>query len=259
MKKNVGFKNNNLNNSINAKRLSLHPKNKKVIYELNTNSNLKGKEMLLKSEDYTKNNQNNKSIDNKNVRNKYNNIKKKNIKKFSNKNSSSKLKEINCSEEQQSFINKPNGCVHNYNKNNSMILTNIENIYNESNIENNNSSKEEISKNKDSKRHKNDSYCNIKVNKPTKLILDPNITLNDISKNKSVQINNKFASETHRQKKDLNRTFNNKENDSYITNFRFNNKEKVVSLQNKLDKNNEINKIQNNNLIKNKRIVKVMN
>ena len=130
MKKNVGFKNNNLNNSINAKRLSLHPKNKKVIYELNTNSNLKGKEMSLKSEDYTKNNQNNKSIDNKNVRNKYNNIKKKNIKKFSNKNSSSKLKEITCSEEQQSFINKPNGCVHNYNKNNSMILTNIENIYN---------------------------------------------------------------------------------------------------------------------------------
>ena len=129
MKKNVGFKNNNLNNSINAKRLSLHPKNKKVIYELNTNSNLRGKEMLLKSEDYTKNNQNNKSIDNKNVRNKYNNIKKKNIKKFSNKNSSSKLKEINCSEEQQSFINKPNGYIHNYNKNNSMILTNIENIY----------------------------------------------------------------------------------------------------------------------------------
>ena len=43
MKKNGGFKNNNLNNNINAKRLSLHPKNKKVIYELNTNSNLKGK------------------------------------------------------------------------------------------------------------------------------------------------------------------------------------------------------------------------
>ena len=46
--------------------------------------------------------------------------------------------------------------------------------------------------------------CNIKVNKPTKLILDKNITINDISTDKSLQINSKYTSGTYKTKRDLN-------------------------------------------------------
>ena len=204
MKKNVGFK---YNNNPSNKRMSLLSKNKKLNEEMNIqNNNLK--ENFFKSEDNPKYNHINKSIDNKTARNKEkkNNPNKK-IKKLSNKSSLSKLIEINDSEEQHNSVvfNKQNRNIqnNNNNKNNSVILTNVDNIYSIENNINNNLLLEEKSKNNDYKKHKNGSSCNIKVNKPTKLILDKNITINDISTDKSLPVNNNnnYTSETFKAKK----------------------------------------------------------
>ena len=193
MKKNVGFRNNNPNN----KRLSLLQKIKKSENELTYNNNLR--ENQQKSEDKIKYDHINKSIDNKNARNKDNNNlnlqKKKKLKKLSNKDSLSKLKQLDYSQDKKDNMNKSykNIKSFNFNKNNSVIITNIDNIYNENNNEKN-IIIDEITKNIDSTKYKNGSYCNIRVNKPTKLILDPNITINDITIDKQIQTNNKFTS-----------------------------------------------------------------
>ena len=137
MKKNVGFRNNNPNN----KRLSLLQKIKKSENELTYNNNLRDNQQ--KSEDKIKYDHINKSIDNKNARNKDNNNlnlqKKKKLKKLSNKDSLSKLKQLDYSQDKKDNMNKSykNIKSFNFNKNNSVIITNIDNIYNENNNEKN--------------------------------------------------------------------------------------------------------------------------
>ena len=260
MKKNAGLRNNN--NINNNKRLSLLQKVKKSDNELTSNKNLK--ENQLKSEDNIKYNHINKSIDNKNVRNKDNNNsilqKKKKMKKLSNKASLSQLKELDYSVDQNDNMNKSykNIKKFNFNKNNSVIITNIENLYNENNYEKN-AILDEQNQNMDSTKYKNSSYCNIRVNKPTKLILDPNITINDLAIDKPMQANNKFTSATHRKKKEINKTFNNNtENNLNFQNFKFNNnlkpknpilKENIIKT--KLKENCDINKIKGNMFLEN--------
>ena len=128
MKKNVGFRNNNPNN----KRLSLLQKIKKSENELTYNNNLRDNQQ--KSEDKIKYDHINKSIDNKNARNKDNNNlnlqKKKKLKKLSNKDSLSKLKQLDYSQDKKDNMNKSykNIKSFNFNKNNSVIITNIDYI-----------------------------------------------------------------------------------------------------------------------------------
>ena len=220
MKKNVGLRN-NINQS--NKRTSLLPKSKKFYDELTTPNNLK--ENQIKIDDLSRYNHLNKSIDAKINRNKEKkNNKNKKIIKLSNKSSLSRLKEINNTEEQKdnSNFNRPQGYINNNNfKNNSLLLSNTENIYNETNID-----KEEFSKNQNSRKYKNGSCCNIKVNKPTKLILDKNMILNEMSIYKSLKINKNYTSVTHKTKNDLNKTFNSQDKVPIISHFKFNNKTK---------------------------------
>ena len=259
MKKNVGFRNNNLNN----KKLTLLQKVKKSENELTINNNIR--ENQQKSEDNIKFNNNNKSIDNKSTKNKDNNnnnfLKKKKVKKLSNKASVSTLKQLDYSEDKKDNNNKSYKNIKNFNfnKNNSVIISNIENIYNE----NNNEKKiiiDEQAKKIDSKKHKNSSHCNIRVNKPTKLILDPTVTINDIAIDKPIQASNKFTSATHRKKKEINKAFNTSENNLNFPNFKFNNnmkqknpslKESINNIKNKLEKNCDINKLKTNTLLDN--------
>ena len=177
MKKNVGLKN---NNNLNNKKTSLILKNKKKLNnELSKKNDLIFKEAQLKREEYQKNNHINKSIDFKNLRNKTkkNNHNKK-IKKITNKSSLSMIKEINDSEEQKvsNDFNNPIKYLNNKNKNNSVILTNLENIYTENNIL---LLSKEKPKNNEIKKYNNGSSFNIRVNKPTRLILDKDISIND--------------------------------------------------------------------------------
>ena len=250
MKKNVGFKN---NNNPRNKRMSLISKNKKLNDETNTFNILK--ENQIKTEDIPKSNLINKSIDNKRIRNKEKkNYQNKKIKKLSNKSSLSKLDENNKSEEPKDYdnFNRQNKYFHN-NKNNSVIISNIDNIYNENNIKAN-ALKEESLRNKDGKKYKNGSTCNIRVNKPIQLILDKNIILNEIGNDKSFKINNNYTSATYKIKKDLNKTFNLQDNDNNPQNLKFNNKQKnikehIISLKENI--NNIKNKFEEINLHKN--------
>ena len=242
MKKNVGLKN---NNNLNNKKTSLILKNKKKLNnELNKKNDLIFKEAQLKREEYQKNNHINKSIDFKNLRNKTkkNNHNKK-IKKITNNSSLSMFKEINDSEEQKvsNDFNNPIKYLNNKNKNNSVILTNLENIYTENNIL---LLSKEKPKNNEIKKYNNGSSFNIRVNKPTRLILDKDISINDLSEDKSLYNKNILTSETHRNKKDLNKTFNCLENNNYLPNFKFNNnielkntKEQEMSLKENIIKN----------------------
>ena len=125
MKKYVGFKNNN--NNLNNKKTSVNFKNKK---KFNNEFSKKDKLIFKESkEENQKYNHTNKSIDFKNLRNKTkkNNHNKK-IKKITNNSSLSMFKEINDSEEQKvsNDFNNPIKYLNNKNKNNSVILTNLE-------------------------------------------------------------------------------------------------------------------------------------
>ena len=88
---------------------------------------------------------------------------------------------------------------------------------------------------------KNSSSCNIRVNKPTRLIMDTSLMLNDdLSIDKSFQINNNNSmSTTYRNKKDLNKSFSSMKN-NYLLSL------KLSNVNNNLNKKNEIIKLKNN-------------
>ena len=180
MKKNVGFKNNNKN--LNNKKTSINFKNKK---KFNNEFSKKDKLIFKESkEENQKYNHTNKSIDFKNIRNKTKkNNQNKKIKNINNKLSLSLFKEINDSEDQKisKDINIQIKYLNNKNKNNSVILNNTENIYSENNILLLSNGKP---KNIDLKKYNNGSSYNIRVNKPTKLILDKDISINDLYEDK---------------------------------------------------------------------------
>ena len=88
---------------------------------------------------------------------------------------------------------------------------------------------------------KNSSSCNIRVNKPTRLIMDTSLMLNDdLSIDKSFLINNNNSmSTTYRNKKDLNKSFSSMKN-NYLLSL------KLSNVNNNLNKKNEIIKLKNN-------------
>ena len=87
---------------------------------------------------------------------------------------------------------------------------------------------------------KNSSSCNIRANNPTKIIMDNSLFLNDISIDKSFQvISDNSKSATHRNKKDLNKSFCSNKKNNYILSFKLSNL------------NNHINNKKNENKIKN--------
>ena len=84
---------------------------------------------------------------------------------------------------------------------------------------------------------KNSSSCNIRANNPTKIIMDNILFLSDISIDKSFQvINDNSKSATHRNKKDLNKSFCSNKKNNYLLSLK---------LSNLNTKKNE-NKIKNN-------------
>ena len=244
MKKYVGFKNNN--NNLNNKKTSINFKNKK---KFNNEFSKKDKLIFKESkEENQKYNHTNKSIDFKNIRNKTKkNNQNKKIKNINNKLSLSLFKEINDSEDQKisKDINIQIKYLNNKNKNNSVILNNTENIYSENNILLLSNGKP---KNIDLKKYNNGSSYNIRVNKPTKLILDKDISINDLYEDKSFHNKNNITYETYRNKNDLNKTFNCQENNNNLPNFKFNNGIKNKNIQ---DKDSSLNNIVKNKLEEN--------
>lgn len=71
---------------------------------------------------------------------------------------------------------------------------------------------------------KNSSCCNIRVNKPTRLIMENNLLLNDLSIEKSFHgnNNNNSISATNRNKKDLNKSFSSAKN-NYLLSLKLSN------------------------------------
>ena len=72
--------------------------------------------------------------------------------------------------------------------------------------------------------NKNSSSCNIRGNKPTRIIMDHSLVLNDLSMDKSFQgsNNNNSISATHRNKNDLNKSFCTMKN-NYLLSLKLNN------------------------------------
>jgi hypothetical protein len=86
---------------------------------------------------------------------------------------------------------------------------------------------------------KNTSCCNIRVNKPTRLIMENNLLLNDLSIEKSFHgnNNNNSISATNRNKKDLNKSFSSAKN-NYLLSLKLSNNANN-------NKKNDISKLKN--------------